>query len=161
GNLFRRRVEGPFERIERKGTGPADFSWEVTDKNGIKRTYGAAASARLADARPGQAGNIFSWHLERVEDPFGNSMTVSYVLDTFPCGDTFTQISPRQIDSTGAPSLAPAYHVDLKLDDGGTRPDVTVSGRAGFPVATRRRLAEIDVRVGNTPVRSYGFEYDD
>jgi RHS repeat-associated protein len=165
-NLYQRRVEGHFDRIERKGTGPTDYHWEVTDKSGTRFTYGAnangTANSRLADARADhQPGNIFRWYLERVDDPFGNFMTVTYVHDTFTNGDTFTQVYPQQIDYTGSSSLASAYQVLFKLDDGGTRPDVIINGRSGFPTATRRRLVEIDVNFAGAPVRAYTFEYDD
>jgi len=165
-NLYQRRVEGRFDRVERKGSGPSDYHWEVTDKSGTRFTYGAnangTANSRLADARTDhQPGKIFRWYLERVEDPFGNFMNVSYVQDTFTKGDTFTQVYPQQIDYTGGNALAPPYHVLFKLDDGSTRPDVSISGRPGFPTATRRRLVEIDVNLGGTPVRAYTFEYDD
>src|SRR5262249_49440797 len=79
-----RGVEGRFDRIERKGTGPSDFSWEVTDKAGTRFIYGLSAAARLADPRGGtHAPNIFKWRLESVQDPFGNFMSISYAHDTF------------------------------------------------------------------------------
>jgi RHS repeat-associated protein len=158
-----RRVEGRFDHITRVGTGPTDYHWEVVDKTGTKFVYGAnldGANSRLADGRDDhQPGNIFRWMLERVEDPFGNFLTIKYVVDSFTRGDTFVQVYPQEIDYTGAASLAPAYQVLFRLDDGSTRPDVVLSGRSGFPVATRRRLVEIDVRFQGAPVRAYEFEY--
>jgi RHS repeat-associated protein len=160
-NLYRRRVEARFDRIERKGTGPTDYHWEVTEKNGTVHVYGASAGARLSDPRGDhQPGNIFRWYLETVRDSFGNTMNVSYVHDPFTNGDDFDQVYLQQIDYTANGSLPAAYHVQFVLDDGGTRPDVIVSGRPGFPVATRRRLAEIKVLFGTATVRAYEFEYD-
>ena len=155
---FRRRVEGHFDHIVRVGGDPTSFHWEVTDKNGTKLTYGAQ-SGRLSDPRSSQ-GNIFRWYLESMQDTFGNTMTVSYVHDPFTNGDQFDQVYPQQIDYTSNGGLSAAYHVVFALDDGGTRPDVVVSGRSGFPVATRRRLVEIRVLSGTTPVRAYEFEYN-
>jgi len=159
---FRHRVEGRFDHIERKGSDPTSYFWEITDRKGTKFTYGAG-SGRLADPRGGsQPANIFRWSLERVEDTFGNFMAVTYYPpDSFVNGDTFTQVYPKQIDYTGAPGFAAPYRVLFKLDDGSTRPDVTITGRPGFPVATRRRLVQIDVTLGATPVRTYAFHYDD
>jgi len=161
---FRRRIEGRFDRIERVGTGPTDYHWVVTDKSGTVSTFGAAGG-RLADPRT-SPGNIFRWCLESMRDTFGNTMTVSYVHDPFTNGDQFDQIYPLRIDYTSNGSQIAAYHVDFVLDDGGTRPDVVITGRAGFPVATRRRLAEIRETFGPTaqspatPVRAYEFEYN-
>src|SRR6185312_11189454 len=139
-------------------SGPTDFHWEVTDKSGTVFTYGAQ-SGRLSDPRT-TPGNIFRWYLESARDTFGNTMTVAYVHDPFTNGDQFDQVYPQQIDYTSNGSLAAAYHVQFVLDDGGTRPDVVVTGRPGFPVATRRRLAEIRETFGTTPVRAYELEYD-
>src|SRR5262249_1214953 len=154
-----RRVEGRFDHIERKGSNPTDFFWEVIDKSGTKFTYGANANAnsRLYDARSGKKANIFRWALERVEDAFGNYMTITYTHDPFSVGqdstrqETFDQLYPLRIDYTGGPSLAPAYSVTFTLDDGSTRADRIITGRPGFPVATRRRLSQIDVALGTTP----------
>ena len=37
---FYTRQGGDFSRIIRKGNSPADYTWEVTDKQGIKYIYG-------------------------------------------------------------------------------------------------------------------------
>src|SRR5262249_35449268 len=43
--VFHTRVEGQFKRIIRRGSNPSNYSWEVTDKNGVKYLYGATDPA--------------------------------------------------------------------------------------------------------------------
>jgi RHS repeat-associated protein len=160
--FYQRRVEGRFDQIQRLGTDPTSYSWVVTDKTGTRFTYGAnanGANSTLADARPGQPGNIFKWGLERMQDATGNFMTISYFPDTYVNGDTFTQIYPQKIQYTGNGGFSPPYEVDLVLDNGTTRPDIVMTGRPGFPVSTRRRLTAINVSLSGTPIRSYQLQY--
>ena len=160
--FYQRRVEGRFDQIQRLGTDPTSYSWLVTDKNGTQMTFGAnanGASSILVDARPGQPENIFKWFLEKQQDATGNFMTMSYVVDSYVNGDTFTQAYPKKIQYTGNGSFAPPYEVDFVLDDGMTRPDIAMTGRPGFPVSTRRRLNQINVSLSGTPIRSYQLQY--
>jgi len=103
GVLFRRRAEGPFERIVRYGTKPSDFVFVITAKNGTKYTYGETPDpahpeegSRLASPD----GNIFRWYLDRVADPFGNRMSYAYFTDVGNNGDSFVQVYPKRIDYT-------------------------------------------------------------
>ena len=167
--FYQRRIEGRFDQIQRLGTGPTNYSWAVTDKNGTKFTFGATPSSfnsTLADARPSGTSNIFKWFLEREQDATGNFMSISYFRDTFvsgqggsASGDTFAQVYPQKIQYTGNGSFAPPYEVDFVLDDGMTRPDIVMTGRSGFPVSTRRRLTRINVSLSGTPIRSYQLQY--
>jgi RHS repeat-associated protein len=159
-----RRVEGPFDLIQRQGTGPSTYSWTVTDKNGTVFTYGTGANSRLANLRTGQTANIFRWYLERVQDTYGNFMTITYQHDTFSTtttpSETFDEVYPSAIDYTAGPSLAANYHVAFHLDAVGTRPDTMINARPGFLVSTRRRLADITVTSGTSLVRQYKFFYE-
>jgi RHS repeat-associated protein len=164
-----RRVEGPFDLIKRQGTGPTTYSWTVTDKRGTVYTYGTVANSRLANLRitPPVAntfmapqGAIFRWYLERVQDTFGNVMTITYTHDTYTSGaETYDEVYPSAIDYTSNGSLAANYHVTFTLDSAGTRPDTMITARSGFLVSTRRRLTNIKVKSGTTLVRQYRFEY--
>jgi RHS repeat-associated protein len=174
-----KRVEGSFDLIKRTGSGPTDYSWTVTDRNGTKYTYGAGANSRLKNVRttgplfgsamaPQQA--IFRWYLDRVEDSYGNYMTITYQHDTYTSGaETYDDVYPAFIDYTagrppvaGGPPVTANYHVEFRLDDVGTRPDNLITARPGFLVSTRRRLKDIYVRSGTTTgpvVRQYRFRY--
>jgi RHS repeat-associated protein len=165
GGTYVKRIEGSFDLIQRSGTGPTDYSWKVTDKGGTVYTYGAAANSRLANPRGGaENGRIFRWYLEKVQDTFGNTMTITYQHDTYSTGtspnvETFDEVYPSAIDYTSSASLPANYHVTFTLDSAGTRPDMMITARPGFLVSTRRRLTDIKVKSGTTLVRQYRFEY--
>jgi RHS repeat-associated protein len=165
GTFFQRRIEGAFELIERKGTGPTDFTWEVTDKRGTRYLYGETAAARLASYR---TGDVFRWHLERAIDAFGNEMRFRYFGDAGQGGanagaEPWAQLYPAGIDYTahrnGTTEDLPAhYHVEFILDDGARR-DAISNARGGFDVRTRFRLAQIDVKLDDLVIRSYHLAY--
>ena len=165
GGKYVKRIEGSFDLIQRSGTGPTAYSWTVTDKRGTVYTYGTVANSRLANPRSGaENGRIFRWYLEKVQDTFGNVMTVTYTHDTYSTGtspnvETFDEVYPSAIDYTSSGTLAANYHVTFLLDAVGTRPDMMIAARSGFLVSTRRRLKDIKIKSGTTLVRQYRFEY--
>jgi RHS repeat-associated protein len=191
GGKYKKRVEGSFDLIERWGpTGvgagdPTTYYWKVTDKNGTVYTYGSASTtfkSRLANPRtqapqnPYMApqGAIFRWYLEKVQDTYGNVMTITYQHDNTLSLQGSTEkvdsVYPLVIDytshvnTTNQTDLPANYHVEFKLNDANlmnqpTRPDVTINARPGFVEVTRRRLADILVKSGTTVVRDYKFEY--
>jgi RHS repeat-associated protein len=161
-----RRVESSFDLITRQGNDPTSYSWTVTDKSGTVYTYGTVANSRLANPRSGQPGfgNIFRWYLEKVQDPYGNTMTITYQHDASllpPSAPTENgdEVYLASIDYTSNGSVAANYHVTFSLDAVGTRPDSTITARPGFLVATRQRLTDIKVKSGTTLVRQYHFDY--
>ncbi|WP_242515706.1 SpvB/TcaC N-terminal domain-containing protein [Sorangium cellulosum] len=158
---YRRRVEGRFDRILRRGGGPTSYFWEVTDKDGTTYVYGRSASARLDDPEPGpdQPRNVFRWYLEEVRDTFGNQMWIHYGRDTAQGSAPRIEVHPERIEYTANASqdVEAAYAVDFVTEIG--RPDVLLSGRPGFLERTAERLARVDVRFGNTVIRSYVLDY--
>ncbi|MFL6194314.1 MAG: SpvB/TcaC N-terminal domain-containing protein, partial [Thermoanaerobaculia bacterium] len=153
--VFVRRVEGPFQRIFRRGDGPASYWWEVTDKDGVRHVYGQSAQARLRDPR---TGDTFRWLLERTVDLHGNTVDYTYATDSGADGEPWVQVYPARIDYTGVQGQGAFYHVVFGLD-GGERPDRISSGRPGFKTYTRRRLATVDVLAGDALVRRYALQY--
>ncbi|WP_394844492.1 Rhs family carbohydrate-binding protein [Pendulispora brunnea] len=166
--LYRRRVEGRFERIERLVEAPCVTGWKVTDRAGTVFTYGSDASAVLAD--PNQACHVFRWGLREVKDTFGNVMRVTYAKDIDvtrdangnPAGDRFAQLYPERIDYTandGGGLVAP-YRVLFVRDAAGSRPDIMSSGRGGFLERTRHRLDHVDVLYQSKIIRRYQLAYE-
>ncbi|WP_437812092.1 SpvB/TcaC N-terminal domain-containing protein [Sorangium sp. So ce1078] len=157
---YRQRVEGRFARILRHGTGPDSYLWEVTDKSGTTYVYGRSANARLADPDPDRPCNVFRWYLEEVRDPFGNQMFFHYAHRTDHSGPApRIEVHPERIEYTANTSqgVDAAYAVDF-ISEGG-RPDVMLNGRPGFLEQTSERLRRVDVRFGETIIRSYALEY--
>lgn len=156
---FVRQVEGPFERIIRHGTGPGDYHWQVTDKDGTDRWYGGSPDGRHPGSILSTAGgNDVHWALRYVEDISGNTMTFAYdKASDVPIGKTDTNspgvsLYPASITYTGfdvpvdVPSAAvddPAHRIEFDTSDG--RPDVTVDARSGVPIVTDELLDEIRI----------------
>jgi len=169
---FYKRVEGDFFKIIRKGGDPATYSWEVTDKSGVRYIYGQTAQARLADYKN---GNVFQWFLEKVVDTNGNVTSYSYFTDTKQNylnthsgnppqnslnGENWTSVYLDKIayagnEKTGA---APPYTVAF-LRDSGSRPDLIIGGKVGFKTAQRYRLDSVEVKFKGQTIRSYKFDY--
>ncbi len=157
--VFTRRREGSFHRVVRHGGGPSNYWWEVTDQNGVRSIFGQSAQARLADPA---TGNTFQWMLEHVVDLHGNSVDYSYTQDADNGGgEPWVQIYPAAISYTNNQGGGGIYQVRFFLDDGQQRPDRFSSGRSGFKVLTRRRLAQVDVMTGTDLVRRYLFQYQE
>jgi len=159
--IFTRRVEGSFERIVRHGSGPSNYWWEITDKNGTRRIYGQSTGARLADIH--RSGNVFRWHLERMVDTHGNTVDFTYATDTGNNGEPWVETYLQSIQYTGGPGIAPLYQVVFQLDAADNpdqlRPDRLSSALPGFKTFTRHRLSHIDVLAGGALVRRYLLEY--
>jgi RHS repeat-associated protein len=157
GNLYVRRVEGTFERIQRNvDSSGCVTSWTTTDKTGTVFQYGGPGATL---AGPGTCQN-FRWGLTSVTDSYGNGLSVSYFTDHGSNGDTYIQIYPdtiRYTTNAQTPGLD-VYRVAF-VRDGGGRPDAIISGRSGFEVLTRFRLDHVDVSYQNQIIRSYAVGY--
>jgi RHS repeat-associated protein len=191
GQYYARRIEGKFDWIQRQGTPPDNSFWTVTDKSGTVYTYGSGNSncgppagltschSRLANPRTQQPpngslmakpGSIFRWYLEKVQDTYGNVMSISYqhdnilTLGSSSSPENVDAVYPSSIDYTQNGALTANYHVQFKLDTAlnaaPTRPDITMNARPGFVEVSRRRLTDIYVLSGTTLVRQYKFLYE-
>lgn len=154
--VFVRRVEGSFQRIIRRGDGPANYHWDVTSQDGTRFIYGKHQSARLQDYQ--SPGNIFRWNLQQIIDPHGNTVELTYDIDSGQSGEPWVQIYPRRIVYTGGPGSAPYYSIEFIRDSGG-RVDRFSSARPGFKTLTRYLLDHIDIIAGGELVRRYRLEY--
>jgi RHS repeat-associated protein len=107
---FTRRVETEYERIIRHGDSPENYSWEVVDKEGAIRWYGAypdeggpvGAAGTRHDGRfrndkarnpsailtdgPGNTGNGFRWFLSAERDVGVNFFRYEYDTVTYQSG---------------------------------------------------------------------------
>jgi RHS repeat-associated protein len=168
--VFHGRVEGDFQRIVRHGTRPADYWWEVTEKDGTRSFYGGdpdtgtqAADSVLADG----TGRVFRWALRETRDLRGNSVRYTYdkVSDVGVAGGTVagTELYPRSVNYTRGAGAAGPYTVtfvrDSELPGYTRRPDVTIDARGGFKMVTAELLARIDVTLDGALVRRYDMSY--
>ena len=150
---YRAKVESGFFRIRTLTTG----GWEVTDRKGVKYSFGISANGRVEDT-PG----IFRWNLERVEDRDGNYMRVIYTkdlgqsyLDQIDYGWTTKDpaLNVEQNATLVAPYLIKFYS---GVPAGMTAPDTY---NAYFKVTTAKRLQAVEVKAGNSKMRTYQLTY--
>ena len=174
--IFHPRVEGQFRRIIRHGTTPANYWWEVIDKNGTKYLYGGKpggnnvpnSEATLADP---SAGDIFKWALREIRDTNGNTVKYTYnvVTDVGIVNGSVAgyQLYLKEIRYTGHHDMPGAYSViftrDREMENFVRRPDVTI-GTFRFKMVTADRLKRIEVHFTDSKgqdflVRSYAFDY--
>ncbi len=157
---FHARVEGAFSHILRCGTGPADYRFELRDRNGTLYVYGGTAESVVASYRP-DAG-IFRWLLREVTDVHGNKTTFRYKIDQIAGiggSEPARQAYLEFVDYTAHDQLPSHYQVQFVFDNG-ARPDRIINGRAGFKMVTRYLLRAIRVKFDNEIIREYVLTYD-
>ena len=118
-------------------------------------------------ATTSEPANIFRWYLEKVQDAYGNVMTITYQHDTVHDGDRRRtrdlrrglSVRHRLHEQRRRPGGELPRHVQLAdLDDPRhAARHASITARPGFLVSTRRRLADIIVKSGTTVVRQYQF----
>jgi RHS repeat-associated protein len=165
---FHPRVEGSFRKIIRHGSSPANYWWEVIDKDGTRSYYGGMPvigvlnAAVLKDDR----GNIAHWALLYSIDLNGNYTQYSYttVTDNGVAGGSVPgrQLYLSSIQYTGHGSDPGLYRVEFVRDRQLSEPrrkDVEISARTGFKMVTADLLRRISITCSNKPVRSYDIQY--
>lgn len=168
---FYPRIEGAFQRIIRHGSGPSDYWWEVTEKDGETSYYGGLPDTGFdsASTLSASAGSpVFRWALRRREDSEGNRIDYSYdrVTDSGTgngsSGVIGVQLYPDRIAYTGYDGENAPYTVSFQRDrdlEEARRIDPRIDARAGFKVVTADLLRRIEVKFQNRLVRRYELVY--
>jgi RHS repeat-associated protein len=120
---FRPRVDAGGWRARKDGDG-----FRVTDREGRHYFLGASAASRLAD--PADAGRVYAWHLERIEDALGNEARFVWQRHG---GQLYL-----------ATVAYGAYEARFTYEP---RPDPVRWGRAGFTITTAQRCARIELHL--------------
>jgi len=119
--------------------------WDAWDKNGKEfkffgLTYNGSA--------------YYDWDLENVVDPSGNQMQLSSYHEYISTSSL--NISSGSISYTNISPGVYQYQITYQLE---TRPDILTSWRPGVEQQISRRLKEITITSGGTPVRMYQLNY--
>lgn len=169
--VFHTRVEGQFRRIVRHGDHPANYWWEVTDKNGGKSffggdpaTNGPQPNSTLTDA----AGNVFLWSLREVRDTNANFIRYHCVRISDPgvqgASQSGSNLYLQTITYTGHAGIEGPYVVRFFRDSDLVEPrrvDVQIDARGGFKRVTADLLRQVDISLGNELIRRYEFRYNE
>jgi RHS repeat-associated protein len=113
------------------GNGPALFTVKLS--NGLIYTYGNTADSKVAHNN----GNILVWKLNRIEDHFGNYLTISYFNDGVS-GENY----PLAINYTGhvSSNISPYNQVVFEYE---ARPDVQTKYLSGKKLSVTKRLKKV------------------
>jgi RHS repeat-associated protein len=164
---FYPRVEGDFDKIIRHGVNPANYWWEVTNKNGRRQFYGGNPvngvdqNAVLTDAN----GNIAHWALTEVRDLNDNFIKYNYakVLDSGVIGGTpGSNLYLDSITYTGHGTTQGRYTIEFTRDRELSEPkrsDISINGRWGFKRVTADLLRKISVKFNAQNIRTYELNY--
>jgi RHS repeat-associated protein len=134
-----------FQQIEYL---PASKIWQVINPNGTILRYGVDPDARVLSG-----ANIARWLLSEIEDPFGNTIFISYD-GTIDIGRRY----PKRVTyGAGATKAAGKRQVDFVF--GENRPDPIHNYAEGIEQKLTKRLTEITVSSFGALVRRYGFGY--
>ena len=166
--FFPRKNEA-FDSIVRHGSGPDNYWWSVTHRNGVTDYYGKYASDNgvnnscvLRIGADNTSGAIGHWALAESVDPYGNNVRYYYNVafenvgangDGGPIGK---QIYIDSINYTNTSVERGKYKVVFNRRDG-ERQDVIISANRGFAEVTATNLCNIGVFYNDTTIREYMF----
>ena len=158
---FYTRQGGDFSRIIRKGSSPADYSWEVTDKQGVKYTYGgegAVLKGTITDLSGNTREVISEWKLKRVEETHGDYIEYVYETADEPVrgGLMAKAIYLKEIHA-GNSGQQP--HTVVAFEGGKEKHLKTNNARYGYLTSSNRLLEKVKVNFQGSELRSYAFAY--
>ncbi len=158
---FYTRQGGDFSRIIRKGSSPADYSWEVTDKQGVKYTYGgegAVLKGTITDLGGNTREVISEWKLKRVEETHGDYIEYVYETADEPVrgGLMAKAIYLKEIHA-GNSGQQP--HTVVAFEGSKEKHLKTNNARYGYLTSSNRLLEKVKVNFQGSELRSYAFAY--
>ena len=162
---YHTRIEGAFAHILRCDRGGRRFHFEVHDRDGTLYVYGPDTAGNPGnsalfdpqDPSLDDPQHIFRWQLLRVVDVHGNTASFVYTPFLDHGGEPSTELYPSTISYSGHPDNGP-YAIDFITDDS-ARPDLVISGRAGFKTKMLGLLRAVRVRFHDQVIREYVLTY--
>ena len=158
---FYTRQGGDFSRIIRKGDSPANYYWEVTDKQGVKYIYGgdgAVVKGNVTDASGNTREVIAEWKLKRVEELHGDYIEYVYdIVDEDVRGGLKAKAAYLKEVHAGNAGQEP--HTVVLFDGNKVKQVKTNNARYGFLASSNRLLEKVTVNFQGETLRSYAFDY--
>ena len=161
---FYTRQGGDFSRIIRKGGSPADYYWEVTDKQGVVYTYGgegAVLKGTITDLSGNTREVISEWKLKRVVETHGDWIEYEYTAVDEPVrgGLVAKAIYLSKVSAGNAESDGP--HTVVTLTGNMTKRQKANNARYGYLTSSNRLLENVQIDFMGDKLRSYSFSYVD
>ena len=158
---FYTRQGGDFSRIIRKGDSPANYYWEVTDKQGVKYIYGgdgAVVKGNVTDASGSTREVIAEWKLKRVEELHGDYIEYVYdIVDEDVRGGLKAKAAYLKEVHAGNAGQEP--HTVVLFDGNKVKQVKTNNARYGFLASSNKLLEKVTVNFQGETLRSYAFDY--
>lgn len=158
---FYTRQGGDFSRIIRKGDSPANYYWEVTDKQGVKYIYGgdgAVVKGNVTDASGNTREVIAEWKLKRVEELHGDYIEYVYdIVDEDVRGGLKAKAAYLKEVHAGNAGQEP--HTVVLFDGNKVKQVKTNNARYGFLASSNKLLEKVTVNFQGETLRSYAFDY--
>lgn len=153
GSVYETEIAN-FEQVTMEGTsgnGPAYF--EVKDRNGVTYEYGNGGNSLVT---PNGATTPWQWWLDKVTDPAGNTMTISYNTGTNAGAAAVPNTISWTPDSYGSTS----YEYQIVFTYGSTNTASSSYGYVdGYQVHNGSLLSSINVEYSNSTIRDYFLNY--
>ena len=160
---FYTRQGGDFSRIIRKGNSPTDYTWEVTDKQGIKYIYGgegAVLKGTITDASGQSREVITEWKLKRVEETHGDYIEYVYETADEPVRGGLVA-KAIYLKEVRAGNSGQAPHTVVVLEGSKQKRLKNNNARYGFLTSSNRLLEKLTVNFQGSTLRSYAFTYSE
>ena len=148
--VYGQKTERAFSKYEYKD----DETWVVTDRNGVKYTFGTSADDKQYD--PNDQSHVYKWMISEIRDTNDNFIKYNYLKAD-------NQIYPKTISYTGHGDENGIFEVQFlpfAQDSTGTkRNDSHLSYAEGFKVETNYMLTGIQVYANNQIKRKYDINH--
>ncbi|MDR2123229.1 MAG: hypothetical protein LBP34_08915, partial [Flavobacteriaceae bacterium] len=159
--LFFSRKEGSFSKIQRKGNSPGNYVWEVTDRKGVKYTYGGnngSMKGIYIDVKQQAREVISQWRLSRVEELHGDWIEYIYERVDEPVRGGLTS-KALYLKEIHAGNKGESAHTVIKLLREATKQKQTSNAGYGYLSSSNRLLTKIEIEFESEKLREYEFQY--
>ncbi len=167
GSVYRTEVDS-FVTVTTSGTGANIETFVVTDKSGVKMTFGKLGASTDGYQRPAGATEplAYTYAIKRVEDTVGNTVDFTYTDVANTSGYRVGEYVLSEIRYTGSTATAGldkgriTFHYNFAQVSGSTeRFDRSLSYIAGRAFGQSRRLDAINVEFDGSRVAYYAMDY--
>ena len=159
--LFYSRKEGSFATIQRKGTSPGNYTWEVTNRKGVKYTYGGNGGilkGTVTDISGKSKDVITEWKVSRVEELHGDWIEYIYEQVEEPVKGGLKS-KALYLKEVHAGNKGQNAHTVVKFTSAKTKQKETNSARYGFFTSSNRLLTHVEIDFEGSKLREYELKY--
>ncbi|QII70328.1 type IV secretion protein Rhs [Apibacter sp. B3706] len=160
--LFYSRKEGSFATIQRKGSNPGNYTWEVTNRKGVKYTYGGnggVLKGTFTDISGKSREVISEWKLSRVEELHGDWIEYFYEESKeYSYDDVYSKA--LYLKEVHAGNKGKKAHTIVKFYSDRVFDEIEkITARYGFLTSHDELLKNVEVIFEGKKLREYELQY--